>query len=219
MMKKANDLIINHNIGSLDDLMKLHKKIKLPDQINKGIKYFNKIEYNIPRYEIDIIYLYLISIISKNDLNINLLICGSYRRLNKTSNDIDILIYNNSEKSSNFVLHTFIQLLIDNHFIVESFTSIKIKTKYMGLCRYNNTHPIRRIDIRYIPIESIATAILYFTGSKSFNQYMRSIALKLKYSLNEYQLLDNYGNNISIKNEKDIFDKLNIAYVPPHRRL
>ena len=44
----------------------------------------------------------------------------------------------------------------------------------------------RRIDIRIVPFESYGSAILYFTGSKTFNTNMRSHALKKGYSLNEF---------------------------------
>ena len=62
----------------------------------------------------------------------------------------------------------------------------------MGLCSFNNG-PIRRIDIRYMPISSFYTALIYFTGSKNFNKQMRLYAIKLGYKLNEYGLLAAYS--------------------------
>lgn len=46
----------------------------------------------------------------------------------------------------------------------------------------------RRLDLRLVPVDHLACAMLYFTGSNVFNQGMRAHALQLGFTLNEYSL-------------------------------
>ena len=67
------------------------------------------------------------------------------------------------------------------------------KSKYMGVCRLPPKHGVtkrlhRRIDLRLVPFNSYACAMLYFTGSDTFNVKMREKAIKMGYTLNEYSL-------------------------------
>ena len=91
----------------------------------------------------------------------------------------------------------------------------------MGLCRYKNNE-IRRLDIRYIEIESFFPAYLYFTGSYEFNERMRGIAKRQGYKLNEYglyKLENNKERLIQIYSEKDVFDILGMNYLEPKDRI
>jgi DNA polymerase/3'-5' exonuclease PolX len=222
--KTAFDLFKKYNIKSVEQLKKLYKdkKINLSPNIIKGLKYYGKIKENIPRIEIDNINNYLLSVLSQINNELFLIICGSYRRLKLTSNDIDVILIHPSIKTkkdliNNTFLKLFIQKLIKNNFIIDSFTDVNVSTKYMGLCKYND-NPIRRIDIRFIPYESYYYAILYFTGSKDFNKKMRTIALNMNMTLNEYGLYDKNNNLFIVKSEKEIFNLLNMEYVEPQFR-
>ena len=71
----------------------------------------------------------------------------------------------------------------------------------------------------YIDYKSYYSSILYFTGNKYFNLYIRNKCLEKNYSLNEYFLTDlNNGEKIYLKNEKEIFDILQIEYLNPNER-
>lgn len=222
--KKAHELVMKHDVKDIQDLKKLikNKKIQLPDNIIKGLKYVDKTKTGIPREEIDETYVYLIQTVLEFDRDLNLLICGSYRRLKPKSNDIDVILYHNkidtkSQAEKSNIMKNFIKVLVKNRFIVDNYTSYDVPTKFMGLCRYNKK-PLRRIDIRMIPKESLHAATLYFTGSGDFNKKMRKIALDMGYTLNEYGIYDSKGKSRIIKSEKDIFDILNMEYLPPHLR-
>jgi len=152
--KTALDLFNKYNVKSITDLKKLYKTglIELPPNIVKGLQYYRKIKENIPRIEIDNINNYLLQVLNKLDKNLFGIICGSYRRLKVTSNDIDMLIVHPSiktkkdmENSKINYLNLFIKSLVNNEFIVDSLTDIDVPTKYMGLCKYKN-NPIRRIE-------------------------------------------------------------------------
>jgi DNA polymerase/3'-5' exonuclease PolX len=94
---------------------------------------------------------------------------------------------------------------------------------YMGFCKYNN-YPIRRIDIRYIPYDSLPTAMLYFTGPYELNTKMRASAKKRGMLLNEYGLFlfdknkNEVGAPIKINSEKDVFTILGMDYLIPSER-
>ena len=210
---KAYELVTKYGITSVDDLKK-HLDI-LPENIIKGLKYVDKINDSVPRKEMDEIYFYLNSLAGYLDKKINIEMCCSYRRESDYSGDIDIII--SSKDDDKTILKKFIDLLIDEKFIVESFTSDNVSTKYMGLCKIDKF--IRRIDIRFIKMKSLYTAKLYFTGSKNFNQQMRGIAKSLGYRLNEYSLRYLKDNKrIKINSEKDVFDILGMEYVLPKDR-
>lgn len=217
--KLAEKLVKEHDIHSIDELMENYSKGKLTlnKSIEMGIKYHNIYQQNIPRKEIQQLDLFLQNVVRKQEWgkHLEIIICGSYRRMEPISNDIDIVvIYKNKDRN---YFELLINYLKNISFIVDDLTE-NYKSKYMGYCRLNY-YPTRRIDIRYIFHTSRAPAILYFTGSKEFNKYMRGIAKKKNYRLNEYYLIDSDNNKIvKTEKEKDIFEKLGIEYVPPHKR-
>jgi len=96
------------------------------------------------------------------------------------------------------------------------------KNKFMGICKLSNDLPARRIDFLLSDKNNYYFALLYFTGSYNFNIYIRNIALKQNLSLNEYGFKDKNNKLIDttniIKNEKDIFNFLNIKYIKPSLR-
>lgn len=221
----AYELYTIHGIKNIDELKKAvkEKKIALPDNIIKGLKYYDKIKTKIPRSEMDDIYIYLLKTGIKLDPDMNVRLCGSYRREKEFCGDIDVIISHpkiitkkQAEKST--LMRDFIIILEKNEFIVDSFTSEDVPTKYMGICNLDKKHDLRRIDIRYIPQESYYTAILYFTGSRDFNLKMRNIALSMGYTLNEYRLLNDKNKPFKINSEKELFEILNMEYLVPKDR-
>lgn len=220
----ALKLINKYNIKSIADLIKLNKQnlsTKLNKQIQLGLKYFGKFEGRIPHSEISIIYDYVQQLTDTFNSEMFITICGSYRRDLPISSDIDILLcgLNLIESIPENLLKSYIQFLHINKFLVDDIT-INGDLKYMGFCRLNSSYPIRRIDIRLIPIKSYWSALLYFTGSFEFNQKMRSHAKKLGYKLNEYGLfkISDTTNPIIVLSEQEIFDVLGLKYLSPNLR-
>lgn len=89
--------------------------------------------------------------------------------------------------------------------------------KWEGLVR-GPSGAMRRLDIRMVPEESYAAALLYFTGSKEHNIRLRQRAKKKGWRLNEYALLDQQGKALSTPDEESIFALLETPYVAPPRR-
>ena len=188
-----------------------------------GIKHFHDLETRIPYKEISTTDKFLKKELLKFSKNFELEICGSYRRKAETSGDIDVLFYSNNENEYLEFLPTFLEHLNTIGFLVDHLTSLDSETKYMGMCKYKN-NPVRRIDIRYIPKNSIGAAKLYFTGSGEFNKSMRTFALKKGYTINEYGIyrLNNGGTKgfiIKTQTEQDIFKVLKLDYVEPKDRI
>jgi DNA polymerase/3'-5' exonuclease PolX len=214
--KTAISLIKKYKVNNVEELKKKYDngEITLPHDIELGLKYYGLLKEKIPRSEMDEINSFLCNMILNIDPQLFGVICGSYRRLNPTSNDVDFIIIHPENKN---MLETLIKKLKEKNFIVDSLTSDDVKTKYMGLFKWNDI--IRRIDVRFIPYESYYTSILYFTGNKDFNKRMRGIAKKKNYTLNEYELYHNTDKKrIKIKSEKDVFDILGMEYLTPDQR-
>jgi len=192
-----------------------------------GLKYFDDFETKIPRKEILSIEKKLMKILKNFDKNIEIHICGSFRRKKDFSGDIDMLITHNEintwdDLTQTNILDDLVSLLKTKGIIVDDLTT-KGNTKYMGVCRNTSKSLGRRIDIRVIPKESLACALLYFTGSGEFNKNMRTYALKNCYTINEYSIKNvnkktNTILSIKVNSEKDIFDILNLPYYLPEER-
>jgi DNA polymerase/3'-5' exonuclease PolX len=222
---KAYELYTINKITSIKELKKAvkNKKVKLPSNIMKGLKYVDKINTKIPRDEIIIAEKYLIKKGIELDPDMSIIICGSYRREKKESGDIDIIISHpklikKSDVEKSKLLQNYISLLENDNFIIDNLTSKNVLTKYMGICQVSKNKPFRRIDMRLMPEESYYTSILYFTGSADHNVKMRRIAISMGYTLNEYFLLNEKKNAFKINSEKDIFEKLNMEYLQPKYR-
>jgi DNA polymerase/3'-5' exonuclease PolX len=226
---KAIELINVYNIKNVTELKKAYEnnKISLPQNIIMGLKYYGIYKQNIPRAEIFEYDLSLHKILTNFDKKIIGVICGSYRRLFKESNDIDLLlvhpdIYTMSQLQQSNILQKIINEFKKNNIIIDSLTDTNFTTKFMGFSQLNNYH-VRRIDIRFMPYDSYYTSLLYFTGSGEFNRKMRLLASQMNYKLNEYGLYKKLKNNkykkIHIASEKDIFNHLHMEYInPPFRK-
>ena len=242
---KANELFKKK--VTLDNLLKEMKKIKgdfskiqEEDMLSNlthhqliGVKYFKDIDEKIPRDEIKSIKLKLNKFIKQLNKNYEVHICGSFRRKKETSGDIDVLILHQQIMTheqinglEDNILTDIISYLTEKKLLVDHLTEDG-KTKYMGICKLNSKRLGRRIDIRFIPYESKAAAILYFTGSGNFNKHMRTEALKQGYTINEYGIYKTKKVNgkqvkdrkILTSTEKDIFDIVKMKYLEPENRV
>jgi NAD-dependent DNA ligase/DNA polymerase/3'-5' exonuclease PolX len=219
--KKAQELVtsgittiseLRNNIDSLNDVQKV------------GLKHYDDIIKRIPRSEIDDFFIKLGLIFeefasqeSKFD------IVGSYRRGVKDSGDIDIIITN--EKNDNSIFNIVIDYLIKDGIIVEVLSRGKVKSLVIGKIYPEKDTPVRRLDFLYAPPNEYAFAVLYFTGSKTFNTLMRQRAQDMGYTLNEHGLsyMKNGVKGAKIDkefpDEKSIFDFLGMKYKDPEERI
>lgn len=246
---RKSDLLLEKNITLKkleEELKKLDCKIEdLPeDSILQelthhqliGLKYLDDINQRIPRAEIEKLEKKINKIVNEIDPKLEVIICGSYRRQAPHSGDIDMLILHpNLRTPEEIQSHKvdFLPVLVDKltkkNLLVAHLTENGL-TKYMGLCKLSSRSKARRIDIRFIAYESKGAAMLYFTGSGSFNEIMRAEALKKKFTINEYGIYHakvsgdkkrrkvDKGEMVKTQTEKDIFDVIGKEYVEPQNR-
>jgi len=219
---RAKKWIEENNVRNIKDLKEEVSKgnIKITKNIETGLKYYDDLKQRIPREEIDIVKEIIQKELKKVNSKLLFEICGSYRRQNETSGDIDILIshpnYIDENKEFNF-LNDILKNLKKQQFIVDDLS--KGNKKFMGICKVNPYNIARHIDILFVDYNSYYSSILYFTGSKNFNVYLRQKLLQKSMSLNEYCLKDLENNNIIyLTSEKEIFDIANIRYLEPFER-
>jgi DNA polymerase (family 10) len=76
-----------------------------------------------------------------------------------------------------------------------------------------------QVDVRLLPRSGYGAALQYFTGSKMHNVALRQRAIKRGLTLNEYALLRVEDNTIiAAASETDIYNALDLDYVPPELR-
>lgn len=236
----ARKLVIKYKITSVNELNKAIKKgtLKVNNLIKLGLKYYGIVKGNIPRKEIQLVEKYLHRQVKIVDDDLQMIICGSYRRGKPTSGDIDLLLYHpniktmtqlestrkTSKKNDDSCLNILVNNLTDNGFLLDAMTDKCPNQKYMGFCKYKN-NPVRRLDIRFVPYNSLPTALVYFTGPAELNKYMRQAAINRKLTLNEYGLYkedltkpNKVGERVKITSEKDVFEKLGMKYLTPVER-
>jgi DNA polymerase (family 10) len=75
-----------------------------------------------------------------------------------------------------------------------------------------------RVDVRFVEASQWGSALLYFTGDKEHNISLRKRAIERGWKLNEYALADEKGKVIASKEEKDIYEALDLPYIEPVNR-
>ena len=177
----------------------INGKIKLTNQQIIGLKYNDKMLKRIPRSKIK----RLENKLKKTGKNFKIL--GSYSRGATSSGDIDLLIYGK----------TTINSMLEEFNVLE--TIARGSNRYMGLVKLGKD--IVHLDIVKVLKGELITAILYFSGPANFNIMMRNIAKDKGYKLSRYGLFDRKtGKKIKLKNEKDLFKKLGMEYIPVENR-
>jgi len=210
---KVEELL--EKIQSFDQLRLDENKALLNEKQKIGLKYYDDLEKRIPYSEGKKHYKIIEKTIGNHEITFDMV--GSYRRKNKDMGDIDILIKDHPQ----FNLKEFVNVLTVSGYILETLASGK--NKFMGICRIADDLPARRIDVLVTDPKTYHFALLYFTGSYTFNIYMRRIALQKGLSLSEYGFKDTKTNKLIdtssvIQSEEDVFKYLDIPYVAPDKR-
>lgn len=203
-------------------LCKIHKSTLV------GLKYFHDITQKIPREEIQKAEIIIKRVAEHMNKDIQVILCGSYRRERDKSGDIDCCIFHPDIKTQEDIktnqyniLANFVEMLINVGFIIDQLDMGM--QKFMGLCMIKQnskkTNVARRLDIRFMPYDSYGSAILYFTGSANFNTNIRKIALSKGYSLSEFGFKKKSdGILIPCATEEAVFKFLDYPYVTPKAR-
>ena len=223
---KANDLVKNHKIRTIEDLRsEVQKNPKLlNDKQMIGLKYFEDIQERIPRVEMlkhNTIILKTVEQITDNKYNAELV--GSFRREAPTSGDIDVLIGYPKEITDKQAEQKFKEII--EEFEKKGYiTDILAKgpKKCMAVVKLSGEDSkARRLDLLLTPPNEFAYALLYFTGSDKFNIQTRKKAIELGYSLSEHGLKIMKKDNPEppeMNDEKEILEFLKVPYIEPKKR-
>jgi DNA ligase (NAD+) len=215
--KKAEELV-KAGIKTIAEL-RLNQN-ELLNEIQKiGLKFYEDILQRIPRSEIEQYKAIFEKCFVKHNESDAFEIVGSYRRGAQDSGDIDVIITG----LTSVAYKNIIDNLIKSKIILHVLSSGPSKT--LVIARLPNSLVARRVDFLYSPINEFPFAILYFTGSKTFNTIMRQNALDQGYTFNEhgiYHLTSDKkkGQQVAelFPNEKAIFDFLKQPYKTPLER-
>lgn len=130
---------------------------------------------------------------------------GSIRRKKETIRDIDIVVLTNKPK-----------------IVADKFVKMNFVDKVIGKGEEKATiiSQGRQVDIRMFNEEEFGAGLLYFTGDKQHNIWLRKIAIKNSWKLNEYGLFDiKTGKRIAGRSEEEIYKKLGVKYTSPEKRI
>ena len=140
-------------------------------------------------------------------------IAGSLRRSRETIGDVDVLVAANQEDAE-----SIFDAFINHELVVEVLGRGDTKSSV-------RTESGRQVDLRIVKPEEYSAALMYFTGSKEHNIVMRQRARDRGMSLNEYGLFKlnseketDFDQPVQTKLESDIYEKLDLHFVPPEHR-
>lgn len=214
--KKATELVDNYNIKTISELKKSKKNQDLLTTQQKiGLKYYNNLETNINRKEIEKVYKKIKKVLNKYDKHdkhlqsVEVIIAGGYYRGMQCMKDIDIILlckgHTRRTIVKNDILMRAINRLYDSGLIIDTISCGK--EKYMGILKNNSK--TYHIDIHAVADKNIDYHLLYFTSGVNENRKMRQMAKKKGYILNEYGLFyKSNGKRVRVNGRDNILKKI-----------
>lgn len=195
--KAAQDLV-SQGFRTIDEI-RASTTVKLTKNQQVGLRVYDDLLLRIPRAEME----------EHQKLLSTGTIVGSFRRGQPTSGDIDVLLTEGLAET--------VTALTTLGYITDILA--QGPSKCLAVCRLPGK-PHRRLDFLLTPTEELPFAILYFTGSDTFNVAMRQKASDMGFRLNEHGLLHTKTNKYvtGIRTEKDIFTILKMDWKEPHER-
>ena len=130
-------------------------------------------------------------------------VAGSIRRRKETVGDADVLAVARKPKAA-----------------MDVFTRLPDVERILGRGETKASVSLRsglQVDLRVVPAESFAAALLYFTGSKAHNVVLRQLAMQRGLKLNEYGLFRG-TRALPCPTEAAIYARLGLPYFPPELR-
>ena len=198
------------NIADLEKAAKLGKLSKLPRsgeklqaKILKGIEFYKRSHAR---------FLLGLALPSANEIEerlkkakgvIKAAVAGSLRRRQETIGDLDFLAVSKKPKE---IMDFFVSMPEVIHIFAKGPTKTMVQLK-SGIAA----------DLRVVGEKSFGAALQYFTGNKDHNIKLRKIAIRKGYKLNEYGLFRG-KKQIAGKDEKEIYAKLGLDWMPPEIR-
>ena len=200
-IKNINDLEKAAKAGKLAKLPRSGEKLQA--KILKGIEFYKRSHVR---------FLLGLALPSANDIEerlkkakgvIKAAVAGSLRRRQETIGDLDFLAVSKKPKE---IMDFFVSMPEVIHVFAKGPTKTMVQLK-SGIAA----------DLRVVGEKSFGAALQYFTGNKDHNIKLRKIAIRRGYKLNEYGLFRG-KKQIAGKDEKEIYAKLGLDWMPPEIR-
>lgn len=137
-------------------------------------------------------------------------VCGSYRRMQETVGDIDVLVATSRPEAA-------MQRFADYSEVEQVTASGPTRASarlVSGL----------QVDLRVVPQECFGAALVYFTGSKAHNIALRRLAQERELVLNEYGVFAREKGvrgalrRIAGETEESVYAALELPWIPPELR-
>lgn len=214
---KSISILWQHfRVSSIDELERLCQEQRLRDLPRMGAKLEDKVLRSISAYRqsagrflqsfgrraADELLQYL----SQTEGLDHLSFAGSLRRGKETIGDLDLLV---TGPGSAAALKRFVEHSKVHEVLGAGTNKASVKYGLEGL----------QVDLRALPGESYGAAMQYFTGSKEHNVNLRTRALKMGLTLNEYGLMRIEDNvRVAGETEAEVYAKLGLDWIPPELR-
>lgn len=226
--KKVSVLFKDLNLTSLDELKQAAIEHRIADQKGFGKKTEQVILDGLEHLESAGQRVYLADALPlvqeiENDLRklkevSKISTAGSTRRAKETVGDLDLLV---TSDDSETVMKTLAEHPLVDSVLAQGETKQRVRLMPFKQAMTPGGRGFQlELDLRVVPEESFGAAMQYFTGSKEHNIVLRRKAKEHGWTLNEYGLaeLDNKENIIASKTEEEIYNALELAWVPPELR-
>ncbi len=198
-------------INQLEEAARKHKLFNLPgfkekaeQNILEGISMLKKQKGRIALKQAEKIAGRILKELRKLPEVRQAIAAGSLRRKKSTIGDIDIVIKTNQPE-----------------IVAEKFVKMPFVKEVLGKGREKATIITKQsiqVDIRFFTEENFGSGLLYFTGDKQHNIWLRKKAIKKAWKLSEYGLFQG-SKRIAGKTEKEIYKLLNVKFPKPENRI
>jgi len=206
----------HHQVATIDELERICNEQKLRELPRMGAKLEEKVLKSIAQYRQRTgrfllnfgqkVAAELIPYLSETGGIEKIAAAGSLRRGKDTIGDLDLLVTGPGAADA---LERFTQHPKAHTILGKGPNKASIQYGLEGL----------QVDLRALPHESYGAAMQYFTGSKEHNILVRSRALKLGLTLNEYGLFRlEDESRVGGETEEEIYAALGLAWIPPELR-
>jgi DNA polymerase (family 10) len=199
------------SIEQLEKAAKAHKLIGLPGfkeksekNILEGIELLKKQKGRIPYLKAKKIADKIVFELKKLPEVEEAIAAGSLRRKMPTIGDLDIVVKTKYPEK-----------------VIDKFVKMKFVKKIIGKGKEKATIITKenvQADLRVFTESEFGAGLLYFTGDKEHNIWLRKIAIKKGMKLNEYGLFRG-SKRIAGRTEQEIYQSLNVKMPIPEKRI
>ena len=199
------------SIEQLEKAAKAHKLIGLPGfkeksekNILEGIMLMKQQKGRMPLVKAEKIANKMIFQLKKLPEVEEAIAAGSVRRKKSTVRDIDLIVKTKQPEK-----------------VIQLFTKMTFVKKVLGKGPEKATIITKenvQADLRVFTNEEFGAGLLYFTGDKEHNIWLRKIAIKKGMKLNEYGLFKG-KKKITGKTEREIYNILGVKMPSPEKRI